>query len=29
MNDMNNRDWILVARHANPNVYDMIQLVAA
>jgi DNA-binding transcriptional LysR family regulator len=28
MNDMNNRDWVMVARHANPHIYDTIQLVA-
>lgn len=29
MNDMHNRNWILLGRHANPHLYDSIQRVAS
>jgi len=29
LNDIHDRNWILLGRHANPHLYDMIQLVAS
>ena len=29
MDDLHSRNWILIARHANPYLYDTIQLVAS
>jgi DNA-binding transcriptional LysR family regulator len=29
MEDMHNRHWIVLGRHANPHLYDTIQLVAS
>jgi len=29
MEDLHNRNWIVLARHANAHLYDTIQLVAS